>query len=228
MRKFIAMAIAFVGMMIPQCFAANPDVTGTWRITWENGEPAGDINNYTEKIYSGDGKFYVIMSLRKSDNVYGRTVVQRGDWEMVNDSTIVEKCEFGNKGYVGLHYKLADSNTMVETFMYKNNLDKVYIQKLERADGAPVAQQRSTSGKVKYYTTDNEIPGVGSFGPTDGLVYFIGDTRYSDFKDFKAACPEASKIESFSVLKDRSACEMLTEEEKAAGKNGIFIVKLKE
>ncbi len=233
MKKFITAAFALAGILAPVCHTATPDVLiGKWQITTENGEPASSVYNAFEKTYAPDGKFSVTESrLRSRENgvrVYDINEVQKGEWQIINDSTIVEKCEWGNKGDVVIRFTLNPDSTIVEKFAYNSNIDKVYVQELKPIDKEIGTRLIKDSGKVKYYTTYNEIPGLGSFGPTDGLVYFIGDTRYSDFKEFKAALPEASKIEMFSVLKDGSAYEMLTDEEKAAGKSGIFIVTLKE
>lgn len=224
----MTLAIALAAALSSACYALCPNsITGTWNITWENGQPLGDIDYYFDKTYYPDGEFNVCQHkrLNKMDNgsVYSISVVQKGQWEMLNDSTIIEKCMWGNKGNVGIHFTMTDDCTLVETFAFVSNPAKVYVQKLERTG--------STQPRVRVVdaSPDGHIDGIGSWGPVNTLVYFIEDKRYSNYDEFKAALPaDTTLIESFGVLKDGSALETLTDEDIAAGKNGVMIVKLKK
>lgn len=233
MKKFMTLAIGLAGMFAPLCNAAVTDnLVGDWLIKYENGEAVGNVDYYFEKRYSPDGRFYVFETKRDSADTYVRNAVQIGIWELANDSTMIEKCMYGNKGDVKIHFDLTADNTLVETFAYDSNPSKVYVQKLEQINrqccGARQSTCKANSGKVTYYQSEEVIPGLGSISDTQQLVYFIGDKRYGNLNDFKAALPsDSSMIESFNVLKDDSALKLLTDEEKTAGKNGILIAKLK-
>lgn len=228
MKKFITLAIALAATLSSACYAICPNrITGTWNITWENDKPLGDIDSYLDKTYYPDGKFNVCQHKRinkmENGSVYSISVVQKGQWEMLNDSTIIEKCQWGNKGNVGIHFTMTDDNTLVETFAFVSNPSKVYVQKLESTGcQQPCVRNVDTA-------QGGHIDGIGSWGQVNTLVYFIEDKRYNNYDDFKAALPaDTTMIESFSVLKDGSALETLTDEEKAAGKTGVMRVHLKK
>lgn len=227
MKKLMILAIALGGIINSECYAlciCPNSLSATWSITWENGEPLGDINDYFDKTYNSDGKFYVCEHKRQAESgVYINRVVQKGEWEMVNDSTVIEKCEWGNKGDVKINVKRTDDNTIIQTFAFDSNPEKVYVQKLEMIASPIHVRQRTNKSDEGY------IEGIGTWAPVNSLVYIIDGKRYSNYEDVKTALPEdKTQIENISVLKDGSALERLTDEEKAAGKSGIMIFNLKK
>ena len=221
MRKIMTLALAAFGLMMTASAVEPNIVYGNWILVEENGIPE---SGYV-KAYTADGRFVVnrIQEQERTENsrkvVALRNVpVQKGSWELVNDSTLIEKCEWGDKGEVTIHFTTGE-NDLVETFAYSAAPDKQYTQKFAYMEELQLKDQPTS-----YY-----FRGLGSFGGVDNLVYQIEDQRYQTMDEFRKALPtDSSKIENMSVFKDSSADYCLTAEEKAAGKCGFIVVTLKK
>lgn len=233
MKKIVTMAIAALALLQPEIHAANPQtVTGAWLLQEENGTPQSDY----EKNYFSNGQFNVVklqplktVEMPSDDNLTIKSsskvkyqkgkVVQRGTWEMPNDSTIIEKCEWGNKGDVKIHFDLSDGQ-LIQNFAYDNNPAKTYTQKFTEVEAKFPTSAESTEIRIR---------GVGTLGWATGTTALqIDGKRYASAEEFQQALPDPEKIECLHCFKDGSAADMLSPAEKAAGKTGVLVVTLKK
>lgn len=230
MKMFVALTVVAVGILnSASAFAAPEELVGSWLVREENGQPQ---SNYYKNYYS-DGRFTVeeICPVEEKNMgagsgsskviCYESKVRQRGSWEKIDDNTIVEKCEMGDKGNVKISYTLADG-ILHQSFAYNAAPEKKYSQKLcyvERLDSPKVRDRQSTKEyKVKHF---------GTFGSADGVVFIMDGKHYDDIDKLNADIPDdKSQIENISAIKSRNAFNYMTDEEIAAGNTGVIVITL--
>lgn len=222
MKQLLTIAIALISFTINAVEPMN--LVGSWVIQTENGEWVSDVNDYGIKTYLSNGEFNVSKHKRQSDNTYKCIILQRGQWEVVNDSILIEKCAMGSKGDVTINYNIKDSR-LTETFSYNSNPEKIYVQEWDLYSRPSSMLDISNASLIG----EDILKGIGRENASKHYVYFIDVQRYDKYDDFISALPSySSKVDGFIVKNDSEALNMLTPEEKNLGKSGVIIVTLKK
>ncbi len=231
MKKLVLAALSAVVMSMNVVYAEDSaKVAGIWMLLEENGQPQAHF----EKTYFSDGTFRVdefheveynpqpgdgvfVNTTNGKVRVLEGTLVQRGTWEMPDGSTIIEKCEKGDKGNVKITFALY-GDWMVQTFAYDKAPDKPYVQSYQIVGQVPTEEAIALEG---------HIDGYGTFSRADKVV-FILDNKHYNYEEFLKVVPDTSLVENIHFIGDGAAPNLMTDEERAAGKDRVMIVTLKK